>query len=187
MVSMFDIPVLLIMNNLKSPLHPQFTPNPSRVSSTLDDDAQFDKRHLIDGKLETCWNSEEGESHFVYYKFSQPVSIAHLELTFQGGFGAEHLAVSVGVPVTDDDADDDGDVQIEEDDDDDNEAVTKKRQIGLRDVAEFNSQDASSTQSFSFEAKDVHAVKITFTNMADMFGRVILYNLNVYGPEEKTE
>ena len=150
-----------------------------RVSSILDDDYQFDKSNLIDGKLETCWNSDEGEAQFIYCKFSQPVNISHFELTYQGGFGAKHLSVAVGVPIPADIA------QNADDDDSDEEEATKTNKIGLKTVAEFASQDASSTQSFAFSAGNVHAIKITMTDMADMFGRVIIYNLNIFGPSSQ--
>jgi hypothetical protein len=143
--------------------------------------------NLIDGKLETCWNSDEGEIQYVYYKFKGPVNISRFELTFQGGFGAEQLQIQVGEPiiVTDDNNDNDNDNDDDDDDNggDDNNKNQTKTKIGLKTAAFFSSQDASSTQTFTFGASDVYAVKVTFTQMADMFGRVILYDLKFYGDQ----
>ena len=58
-----------------------------RVSSVLNGAvAEYGKQHLLDGSSDTCWNSEQGSPQFVQLTFQQPVHIASLSVTFQGGF-----------------------------------------------------------------------------------------------------
>ncbi|KAI8910770.1 nuclear receptor 2C2-associated protein [Gorgonomyces haynaldii] len=56
------------------------------VSSVLNRDKQFGKKHLTDGNVETCWNSEQGPNQFIIIEFDKPETISEWTLHFQGGF-----------------------------------------------------------------------------------------------------
>eukprot|EP00124_Ichthyophonus_hoferi_P004930 Ihof_evm4s616 gene=Ihof_evmTU4s616 len=61
-----------------------------RVSSTLNRDVkQYGKKYLLDGKEDTCWNSDNGESQYIILKFPSAVKVKELQIMFQGGFVAK--------------------------------------------------------------------------------------------------
>ncbi|KAI9503670.1 hypothetical protein BX070DRAFT_138696 [Coemansia spiralis] len=58
-----------------------------KVSSVLNRDTpSYGKQHLFDGNIETCWNSEQGESQHILVEFAAPVRIHVIRIQFQGGF-----------------------------------------------------------------------------------------------------
>jgi hypothetical protein len=59
----------------------------TRVSSTLyNNTADNGKQLMFDGKEDTCWNSAEGQSQFIFFVFEKLVHIKRIEMVFQGGF-----------------------------------------------------------------------------------------------------
>ena len=47
---------------------------------------EYGKKHLYDGKPETCWNSDQGLPQHVIAKFEQPQQIRQIVMISQGGF-----------------------------------------------------------------------------------------------------
>jgi hypothetical protein len=59
----------------------------TRVSSTLyNNTAEYGKQLMFDGNEDTCWNSAEGQSQFIFLVFEKSVHINRIEIVFQGGF-----------------------------------------------------------------------------------------------------
>lgn len=50
------------------------------------DTTEYGKKHLFDGKPETCWNSEPGTPQYIQIEFASPVSVRQLVILGQGGF-----------------------------------------------------------------------------------------------------
>ena len=57
------------------------------VSSVLQKNHRdFGKKHLYDGRAETCWNSDQGLPQHVLVKFAEPQSVRRIVMVSQGGF-----------------------------------------------------------------------------------------------------
>lgn len=128
-----------------------------RVSSVLNDEQQFGKRHLIDGKENTCWNSDAGKIQFIVLKFQRKVDVSRLELTFQGGFAPRLMSVIPGYV--------------------ENSTIKYELEKGSR----YTISDHNSMQSFRMSLNEVEVLRLVFSDMSDDFGRVIVYRLDVLG------
>ncbi|XP_006885924.1 PREDICTED: nuclear receptor 2C2-associated protein [Elephantulus edwardii] len=125
----------------------------SRVSSVLHRNTrQFGKKHLFDQDEETCWNSDQGPCQWVMLEFPQCVRISQLQIQFQGGFSS-HRGRLEG----------------------------SKGSEGLCRIVDFYPADNNSLQTFPVPATEVDRLKVTFEDMADFFGRVVIYHLRVLG------
>lgn len=163
-------------------LHDLFLGSPHSVSSVLGDDDRFKKQHLIDGSPDTCWNSDEGKIQFATFKFSTPVNIRRVDVTFQGGFAANCVSISGGKLLPSGSTTTEGDGSASKNDSTD--SSTSKSKLVFGRPLPFAAQDTNSTQSFDLSAtglNDLIALKLTFTNMTDTFGRIIVYHVKVYG------
>ncbi|CAF1110863.1 unnamed protein product, partial [Brachionus calyciflorus] len=128
-----------------------------RVSTVLNRDTKsYGKQFLSDGKEETCWNSDQGESQWIIVNFNKPVAIKKIEFKFQGGFCASHAQLEYTKQGDDD-----------------------KKFLKLMD---FYPQDINSDQVFEvneeYETSDTY--KFNFVKMTDFFGRLTVYNFQVY-------
>ncbi|KAI1301662.1 Nuclear receptor 2C2-associated protein [Halotydeus destructor] len=124
-----------------------------RVSSTLDAKL-FGKKCLVDGRDDTCWNSDEGEQQWVVIKFKKPVNVNEVQVQFQGGFSSRSLKLTVL-----------DDASCE------------------HSNATIHPSDVNSLQTFPVECQSVSSVKLTFEDPCDMFGRIVIYRLNFNGSE----
>ena len=41
---------------------------------------------MLDGKLDTCWNSDQGSPQYILMDFGRDVAVIKLNVMFQGGF-----------------------------------------------------------------------------------------------------
>ena len=57
-----------------------------KVSSVLNKSADFAGKNMLDGDLNTCWNSAAGADQFIVIDFTRHVIPNMLSLIFQGGF-----------------------------------------------------------------------------------------------------
>lgn len=66
------------------------------VSSVFNgDNANYGKKHLIDGSDDTCWQSSTALPHTVTCKLSEAITGEYvLRIQFQGGFVGTHLRVN---------------------------------------------------------------------------------------------
>ena len=66
------------------------------VSSVLNkNQKEYGKKHLYDGKDETCWNSDQGSSQHITVNFedSQMKTLSKIALTSQGGFCPKEMVL----------------------------------------------------------------------------------------------
>ncbi|XP_075420104.1 nuclear receptor 2C2-associated protein [Tenrec ecaudatus] len=125
----------------------------SRVSSVLNRNTrQFGKKHLFDQEEETCWNSDQGPCQWVMLEFPQCVRISQLQIQFQGGFSSRRGRLEGSQG---------------------SEALCK--------IVDFYPEDSNSLQTFPVPTTEVARLKVTFEDMADFFGRVVIYHLRVLG------
>ena len=120
-----------------------------RVSSVLNKNVkEYGKKYLFDGNTETCWNSEAHNNQFIFMNLYENKLLKSFSIQFQGGFSGKHCSVEGLV---------------------DNEAL---------EIHEFYPKDINKRQLFSFNFKNSYKTyKINFYDSADLFGRIVIYNL----------
>jgi hypothetical protein len=57
-----------------------------KASSTLNRSLEFSAKNMFDGDVNTCWNSDKGDTQSILIDFGRRVRVKRLVLTFQGGF-----------------------------------------------------------------------------------------------------
>jgi len=126
-----------------------------RVSSVLNRDAkQYGKRCMFDGNSDTCWNSDQGTPQWIHFDFSKQVNPKIIHIQFQGGFAGK-------------------DCTIEGQSDD---------QVDLLKLANFYPEDVNAIQAFPIDIDcSLRSLRIMFNNSTDFFGRVIIYQLDIFG------
>lgn len=126
-----------------------------RVSSVLNRNVkEFGKKHLFDGKDDTCWNSEQGSPQWIHLVFDEKQSVGGVELVFQGGFVGKncHLEAS---------CDDEGDGEL----------------VKCQD---FYPEDTNKLQTFKLDRPvTARAFRIVFSDSTDFFGRITVYTLRL--------
>lgn len=128
-----------------------------RVSSTLNDNRrEFGPAHVLDGSLESCWSSDQGEAQWLAVDLGRAATVQRVTLTFQGGFASTLIRVDVG----------DG---------------SKWRDVVWREAGELVSRDSNDPQSFELSSAMGRWVRLTFTRPSDFFGRITLYCLQMFG------
>ncbi|CAE6482186.1 unnamed protein product [Rhizoctonia solani] len=136
-----------------------------KVSSTLD--KSVGKKNLIDGSPETCWTSAAGLPQSVELAFSDAVTPARLALTFQGGFVGTRCTVYGITSCSGEDAEEGSKWQA---------------------IAQIYPEDINRRQTFDLPpstnqidlSKGVLRLKIVFEESSDFFGRITLYNLELF-------
>jgi len=128
-----------------------------RVSSVLNRDTkQYGKKFLFDGEEDTCWNSDQGTPQWVDISFNSPVLLDEIRIKFQGGFAGQECYI---------------------------EGTGGKADVdGSRRLAEFYPEDINSLQVFKTKCETpVNSLRIVFGASTDFFGRITVYQLEVYG------
>ncbi|KAL3866821.1 hypothetical protein ACJMK2_044083 [Sinanodonta woodiana] len=128
-----------------------------RVSSVLNRDVkQFGKKHLFDGKEDTCWNSDQGSPQWIEIQFQTSLKLQELHIQFQGGFAGRECSIEGSeVPGRE-----------------------------MKKIAEFYPEDVNSLQIFQLPGEPtVASLKILFLNSTDFFGRITIYKLDIKGQE----
>ncbi|KAL5633269.1 hypothetical protein ACGC1H_003685 [Rhizoctonia solani] len=136
-----------------------------KVSSTLD--RSIGKKNLIDGSPETCWTSAAGLPQFVELIFSDVVTPKQLALTFQGGFVGTRCTV-YGILPHDGEEPENG----------------SKWQM----IVQIYPEDINRRQTFRLTpstdqidlSKGVSRLKVVFEESSDFFGRITLYNFELF-------
>ncbi len=126
-----------------------------KVSSVLNRKVkEFGKRHLFDGRDDTCWNSEQGSPQWVRLAFPRAVRVAAVRVMFQGGFAGRHCWLEASA---------DG-------------GRTYRRSL------EFFPEDGNGAQTFPLpEEESGDAFRLVFGESSDLFGRVTVYHLQLLG------
>lgn len=136
----------------------------SRVSSVLNRDVRsFGKKHLFDGREDTCWNSEQGRPQWVHLQFpagqaAGGVTVGAVALMFQGGFVGKDCRLEALVGGAGD--------------------APARFETRLR----FYPEDNNRLQVFPLpEPAAATAFRVVFPDSTDMFGRVTVYQLDLLG------
>ncbi|PVV03862.1 hypothetical protein BB560_001634 [Smittium megazygosporum] len=126
-----------------------------KVSSVLNRNTrEYGKKHLIDGNLETCWNSDQGSPQHIIIDFNDPLCINKIEFTFQGGFVGKTAEIY---------------------------AFENENPLLLETVHPL---DSNALQAFPLKnQKSFLRYKINFPASTDFYGRITLYSLSLLGPE----
>lgn len=108
---------------------------------------------MFDGKEETHWSSDQGSTQFVSLFFQSPIKFREFKIQFQGGFAARELRLIL------------------------------ETADGAKGYSEtFMSRDTIQVQSFQLKSRveDVTSALFVFEESTDFFGRIVIYNLEVY-------
>lgn len=127
-----------------------------RVSSVLNRNTKdFGKKHLADGREDTCWNSEQGSPQWIEIKFEEPRRVAAVRLMFQGGFAGKNCALE----------------------------ASKSGGGGgdaFKHCLSFHPDDSNKLQTFAVNAPaEGRTFRIVFADSMDFFGRVTVYQLQL--------
>lgn len=133
-----------------------------KVSSVLNRSSEFSSKHMFDGRLDTCWNSDQGSPQFILMDFGKDVTVTDLHIMFQGGFSGADAVVQVGTSL------------------DALETLASCLEIAdSNDLQTFPLQMANgSSGTFLLQGR---YVQITFPSSTDFYGRVTIYQLEVDG------
>ena len=131
-----------------------------KVSSVLNRSSEFASKHMFDGRLDTCWNSDQGSPQFILFDFGKNVITTDLKIMFQGGFAGVDGTVEVGSALE-----------------------------SLVTVANLDITDTNDMQSYSLQLKNENQdmmqngryLRIAFPTSTDFYGRVTIYQLEVWG------
>ncbi|KAI0308807.1 hypothetical protein OF83DRAFT_1160084 [Amylostereum chailletii] len=127
-------------------------PFPFRVSSTLD--KSVGKKFLTDRNPDTCWTSQQGLPQFIQLLYTSPVIPRRLILTFQGGFVGTRCSVEYQPPGS-------------------------SEWLALTDIYP---EDVNRKQAFAIDsspASPSQALRLSFLESSDFFGRVTVYDLDI--------
>ncbi|XP_022223930.1 nuclear receptor 2C2-associated protein-like isoform X3 [Drosophila obscura] len=125
------------------------------VSSVLNKDVkQYGKQYMFDLNDDTSWSSDEGTPQWIIVTLDEPQNVSGLCLQFQGGFSGQQLT-----------------------------ALVYSREGDLTCQESFYPEDINSPQQFHFKdaslTKSCSKIKFLFESSSDLFGRIIVYNLQV--------
>ncbi len=108
---------------------------------------------MFDGKADTCWTSDAGPAQELELTLGGAFQLTHVAITFQGGFASQHILLSTRP--------------------DDTREWTE--------AADIVSEDTSKRQLFAVSAGDVREVRLQLEKPADLYGRVTIYSLELFG------
>jgi len=129
----------------------ELKPTEIRVSSVLNKNTrEFGKKHLFDGKEDTCWNSDPGRPQWIRLAFADKVTLAAIEVTFQGGFAGKECQL----------------------------LLVDEEQAQTQVCHTFYPEDSNKLQTFSLpEPRLGQTFIVRFVDSTDFFGRVTVYSL----------
>ncbi|XP_016992195.1 nuclear receptor 2C2-associated protein [Drosophila rhopaloa] len=127
----------------------------SRVSSVLNKEVkQYGKQFMFDTKEDTSWSSDEGTPQWIILSFEEPQNITGFCFQFQGGFAGLK-----------------------------SEIIMFSSDGAHLHQEPFYPEDINSPQLFqikdSARQKDCSKIKFVFESSTDLFGRIIVYNLQL--------
>ncbi len=128
-----------------------------KVSSVLNRNVkEFGKKFLLDGREDTCWNSDQGSPQYIQIVFNDnlKINIAEIRIMFQGGFAGKECQVEV------------------------NGYCDKK--------LDFHPEDNNKLQCFPMILDQCSSLKIVFNQSSDFFGRITIYQLQILTSEATT-
>ncbi len=147
------------MSSVEGRLAPHSTARVAAVkevvaSSTLHgDEDTYGAQFLLDGLVDTCWNSDGGAAQTLTFTLAECATLSALELVFQGGFVGQDMLVE-GCPAA-------------------GGGGAPPLALGR-----FQPEDSNSSQTFALDAAagPVRSVTVAFHGSTDFYGRVVLYS-----------
>lgn len=130
-----------------------------RASSTLG--REFAVANALSADEATCWTSAQGSPQQLRLQFGRAVDVSQLQLMFQGGFAGQDVAVHVRRPTGD----------------------GRPGTWELETAVSIEPEDSNALQRFPCELRGVDALSLTFARSSDLYGRVVIYRLDVLGNE----
>jgi hypothetical protein len=137
-----------------------------KVSTVLNNNnTEFGKHHMFDGLSDSSWYSDQAKFQYVFLFFEKPVNVKLIELTCSGGFCPKVLIylfyeVEVSYCLN-------------------NEFNNKKPVMTMGNT--FYLDDTNEKQKMSIEIEKCQSLKFSMKSFYDLYGRVIVYDLKVYG------
>lgn len=125
-----------------------------RVSSVLNNDRkQFGKTNLTDDNEETCWNSAEGSSQWIYCLFKDNFILKQFNIQFQGGFSSKKIVI-----------------------------VFMNDEKTVFDEVFVYPEDNNLLQTFTINNDNrAKVIKFLLCDCTDIFGRIIAYKFEMFG------
>uniref|UniRef100_A0A7S0EXU0 SUN domain-containing protein n=1 Tax=Hanusia phi TaxID=3032 RepID=A0A7S0EXU0_9CRYP len=127
-----------------------------KVSSSIS--KEFSKDKMLQSDLESCWQSKQGRPQSVTLELTEPRLVEQLHLQFQGGFAAKEIQVHL------------------------QREIEEKQK--LQHVDTLYPEDNNEMQKFELSQADAFAskrLKLIFPDSTDLFGRVIIYRIDIIG------
>jgi hypothetical protein len=118
----------------------------------------FGKQHLFDKNDETCWSSEDGPTQAILLAFSKPVTLESIAIMYQGGYSSKELCLEVVCG---------GDTTFVQ-------------------AETMRPTDTSDLQLFDMvkPIRNVQKLALKSLNASDLFGRIVIYKLDLFGTFE---
>lgn len=138
-----------------------------KTSSVLNKSAEYASKHMFDGTCNTCWNSDQGSPQYIFFDFLKPVILKNINIQFQGGFSCEDVIISVGNDIK----------ALHED------IYEHIHPMNVNELQKFDvlTQEVSSTNDDDTSSGGHRYLKLIFPCSSDFYGRVTVYQLEVYG------
>jgi len=126
----------------------------TRVSSVINKDVkEYGKKFMFDGREDTCWNSDQGDTQVISFSCECPVVIKKIHIQFQGGFAGKDCKLEIQPTGN-------------------GEVIT----------TDFYPEDGNQMQIFEVDsAVMTKSFKLHFLGSTDFFGRIIIYQLKIIG------
>ncbi len=160
------------------------------ASSTLHgDEDTYGALHVLDGREDTCWNSDGGSSQELVLTLARASAVRALELVFQGGFAGQDMRVEgapapgaggVGGGAAGGGADGDGAAAGGGGGSGSGEGAAEA--ATWVELGRFQPLDGNEPQRFALApcAGAVQRVRLRFTGSTDFYGRVVIYAARLY-------
>mmetsp|Transcript_52394 Transcript_52394/g.162629 ORF Transcript_52394/g.162629 Transcript_52394/m.162629 type:complete len:145 (-) Transcript_52394:666-1100(-) len=132
-----------------------------KVSSSIS--KEYGKDNMLHPDLESCWQSKQGKPQSVTLELSGPKRVEQLHLQFQGGFVAKEIQLLLQ-----------------------SESTEKQ---SFQHVQTFYPEDSNELQKFELNAGEAFVsrrLKLLFPDSTDLFGRIIIYRIDILGSEAST-
>lgn len=134
-------------------------PHVKRVtaSSILNDDKLlYSPASVLHHGDDSVWNSDGGLPQWLQLKFSEPVTVRQLSVTFQGGFAGTEYTIS---------------------------GAASGRSKDLAQVATGHCEDSNEPQQLDIGdgLPTASLLRVTFNKAADFYGRIMVYEVSVLG------
>lgn len=160
-----------------------------RVSSTLDKSTP--RKSLIDRDSGTCWTSMQGLPQWIQLSFPNRVVPERLSVTFQGGFVGTRVGIYLPVSFASREEKKLDWVLLKHVYPED---INRKQQFDLIPSIASHSEsstqideDSKSVDGETLRQEGAQHIKLVFETSSDFFGRITIYDLDIFGRVKTAE